>query len=420
MTSGNSFVLPSNSLASQFISTDSGFVALFQNQKLTGSYQFFLVFLNKDLEYQYKIELENASTEFYNNIDYQNDTLRIFSARSNTINDQDVIEYGYRVYNFKQKKVNPAYKKLAVREALPSLNYVLSDNEINPYQYHLIKLSHVYHLYYFQKKKIKSIDYTYVCVKILDTSFNVINYFQKEITSFENISIAHFFQNSNASGMDIRIRNKNETSMNIFYHIKTEDTLWVSEVSSKKYFDKHYLLEKNQSLGITGPEKPEYAYFLNSNSPKDSLLLESVFGSHNYEYHFQYTSKNLAYFPYMKKSPLYSIHNLYITDWQAKRSIMLPYYTSTNLGNEMYVTPVFWDNLCLITGKMNTKNFFETHQNPTYILWNFEKQSIIKDFFFNQPFALILSRPFLKSSQGAYFLGKSKDQFMFYKLEIQP
>ncbi len=418
MTSGNTFVLPSNSLPSQFIATDSGFVALFQNQKLTGSYQFFLVFLNKELEFQYKIELENAATEFYNNIDFQFDTLRVFSAKTNVINDKNVVEYGYRIFNFKQKKVIPAYKKLAVRESLPPLSYVINDQQINPFQYHLLKLSKGYHLYYFQKKKVKSIDYTYICVKIFDEYFNTLNYFQKEISPFENLQISHFFQNENQSGMDLKIRDKNESSINFFYHIKTEDTLWVSEISSKKFFNKHYLLEKNQSLGILGIEKPEYAYFLNSNSPKDSLVLESIFGSQNYQYHFQYDGNNLSYFPYIEKSPLYSIHNLYFTNWVTKRSIMLPYYNSTYLENEIYVKPVFWSNLCLIHGKMNSKNFFEPNQNPTYIIWNFERQSIVKEFFFNQPFTLILSRPFLKNSQGAYFLGKYKDQFMLYKIEI--
>lgn len=419
ITSGNSFVLPSNALASQMIETDSGFVALFQNQKITGSFQFFLVFLNKELELEYKIELENASTEFYNNIDFQYDTLRVFSARSNVLNDQDVIEYGYKVFNFKQKKVNPAYKKIAVREALPSLNYTYSEDQINPFQYHLVKLNNFYHLYYFQKKKVKSIDYTYICVKILDKNFNIINYFQKEITPFEDLSIVSIFKDNLSSGLDLMIKNKKDASTNLYYHVKTNDTLWVSEISSKKFFNKHYLMDKNQSFGILGEEKPSFAYFLNSHSPKDSLVLESIFGNQNYQYNFSYQDYLLGYFPFIRKHPLYSIHNLYVTNIKSKKNVMLPYYVSTAIENEFYVTPVFWDNLCLIVGKINAKNYFEASENPVYTFWNFERQSLVKEFFFNQPFALILSRPFLKDTNGAYFLGKNKDQFMFYKVEIQ-
>lgn len=419
LTSGNVFMLPSNSLASQFIQTDSGFVALFQNQKVTGAYQFFLVFLNKDLEFQYKIELENASIEFYNNIDYQMDTLRIFSAKSNIINDKAVVEYGFRIYDFKQKKVKPVYKKLAIRESLPSLSYTLHENEINPYQYHLIKLQNGYHLYYFQKKRLKSIDYTYICVKTFDEYFNLLNYYQKEITPFESLSIKQFFSFANISGLDIMIKDKNSRALGLFYHVKMEDSLWVSEISSKRFYFKHYLIDKKQSLGFLGNDKPEYAYFLNSNTPKDSMILETVFGNQEYEYHFDFYGEIVGYYPMVRKPPLYSIHNLYISNWITKKNIMLPYYNSCDLGNEMFIQPVLWNKICLINGTLNTKNFFELNRNPTYILWNFERQSILKEFFFNQPFALILSCPFLKSDKGAYFLGKNKDKYMFYKLEIQ-
>jgi len=419
LTSGNHFTLPSNSFPTQLVATDSGFFALFQNQKLTGAYQFFLVSLDKDLEFQYKIELENASTEFYNNIDYQNDTLRIFSAKSNVINDKNVVEYGYRIFDFKQKIVKNAYKKLAVRESLPSLNYIIDDNNINPYQYHLIKLQDVYHLYYFQKKKIKSIDYTYLSVKIFDKYFNFLNYFQKEITPFENISIVRFFKKDNLSGADLMIKNKNQDVTHLFYHVVTNDSLWVSEISSKKFFHKHYLIEKNQSLGILGNDKPEYAYFLNSNSAKDSMILESVFGNQNFEYEFNFFNHNMSYFPYVYKEPFFSIHNLFISNLLTKKSVMLPYYNSTSTEYKEFIQPVFWDNLCLINGKLNTKNYFEQNKNPSYIVWNFQRQSIIKEFFFNEPFGLILSRPFLKSESGAYFLGKNKDRFMFYRFEIQ-
>jgi hypothetical protein len=98
---------------------------------------------------------------------------------------------------------------------------------------------------------------------------------------------------------------------------------------------------------------------------------------------------------------------------------MLPYYNSTSTEYKEFIQPVFWDNLCLINGKLNTKNYFEQNKNPSYIVWNFQRQSIIKEFFFNEPFGLILSRPFLKSESGAYFLGKNKDRFMFYRFEIQ-
>lgn len=418
MTSGNAFVLPSNAIASQFIKTDSGFVALFQNQKLTGSYQFFLVFLDKELNFQYKYELENASTEFYNNIDFQYDTLRVFSAKSIILNNKNVVEYGYRIYNYKQRKINPAYKKLALREALPSLNYAIPENAINPYQYHLVKLKGVYHLYYFQKKRVKSIDYTYICVKIFDEYFNYLNYFQKEITPFENLAISNIFFDDYQSGMDLKINDKNNRNVFLFYHVRTSDTLWISEISTKKYFNKHLLLNKNQSLGILGSEKPEYAYFFNSNNLKDSLLLESVFGSQNYEYFFQYFDKYLGYFPYISKYPFFSIHNLYVTNLESKKSIMLPYYISTSIDYEIYLYPVFWNGLCLIAGKLNTKNYFEPNENPIYTFWNYEQQNIAKEFYFNQPFSLILQRPFLKNPNGAYFLGKNKDKFMFYKVEI--
>jgi hypothetical protein len=419
LISGNTFVLPSNSLPIQFIKTDSGYFALFQNQKITGAYQFFLVNFNTELEFQYKLELENASTEFYNNLDYENDTLRVFSAKSNLINNQNIVEYGYRIFDFKQKNLKPAYKKLAVREALPNLSYSISDNSINPYQYHLVKLDHFYHLYYFQKKKVKSIDYTYICVKIFDKYFNIVNYYQKEITPFENLFIENIFKKQDTSGMDLKIVNKNLESTSLFYHILTKDSLWISEISTKKFFQKHYLLDKNQSIGILGSEKPEYAYFLNSNSPKDSLILESIFGNFKYNYRFSFYSQNMAYFPYISKDLLFSIHNLYVTNLYSKKNVMLPYYISTDLENELYVCPVFWENLCLINGKLNSKNYFQLNQNQTYTIWNFERQSITQEFFFNEPFALMLQFPFLKNETGAFFIGKNKDRFMIYHLEIK-
>lgn len=421
LLSGNAFVMPSNSEITQLISLDTAYLALTSYQKLSGNYHFGLLLFNKDLDLIQKIELDNSQNDFYNFIDLQQDTVRIFSAIAKTINGLSVVEYGYRILDLPKRQVKPAIKKLATRESLPETVYPLNSLLLNPYEYRLFKTQDGYHLYYFQRKKQKSIYQTYACLKVFDHHFNFQQYYQKPIPPFEQLALLRKLNNG-PTGFDVAVKNQKNHAKTQFFHVYYKDSLQVTDLNLKSYFDKH-LLDEAQYIGILGDQKPEFAYFLESNNspPKDSLLFETIFNNQSFRYFFTYNRDKslLFFFPYKNNDDLFSIHNIFITDLKMKKNAMLPYFNSCNSLEIPFILPIFWDNLCMLQGKFNQKNFFQPNSYLTYTFWNFQKQTIVQEFVFNEPYALNLSRPFLKNAHGCLLYGKYKDRFMMYRIIIQ-